>query len=243
MLSKGRKCALNGKLYEKKVSDVISKCFLHSKPFHTHLNVAGCCSEIDVLCNFKGERDIGIEIKKSKAPDWQQCKLAFDKERGKWIPAVKDCNKKDYHYIFEELLENCNLYNGCIPPFMEQSLTHEQWKKIKASTTQWNDFYFDIPNDTIAKMYHSKGCHYIQVGNDYGLYHLGDDICNFNVPAFLVPQQIRIRTKVHTRKNKNGYCSLSVMAACQPKNIKLLPKSPFSLDKRNKLPMNLSFEL
>ena len=47
---------------------------------------------------------------------------------------------------------------------------------------------------------------------------------------------MRIRIKIHSKKNKKGYCSMSVTAACKPKNIKLLQKSPYSLDDTNKLP-------
>ena len=101
--------------------------------------------------------------------------------------------------------------------------------------------YFDVPNDTISKLYKHKGCQYIQI-SDYGLYYLDNDICNFNVPIFVVDQQLRVRTKIHCRKNKQGYCNLSVIVACQPKNIKLLSKSPYSLDSVDNLPLNLSYD-
>jgi hypothetical protein len=101
--------------------------------------------------------------------------------------------------------------------------------------------YIDIPNDTISKLYKAKGCHYIQI-SDYGLYHLGEDICDFGVPEFIVDQQIRIRIKVHSRKNTKGFCHLSVTAACQPKQIKQLTRSKYSLDHVNTLPVGLSIE-
>ena len=63
---------------------------------------------------------------------------------------------------------------------------------------------------------------------------------NFDIPEFICDQQLRIRTKIHNI-NKNGYCSLSVMAACQPKKIDNLTISKFSLDDKNKLPLNLEF--
>lgn len=242
MYSVGRKCAENGKQYEKRVWSIASKCyFKNNQSFCVEKSTASFTNEIDLLCNSQKNEKIGIEIKKARAPDWQQCKLKYDKNLRKWIPSVK--NKKTFHKLFEELLSNCNLYNGAIPPFIESSITHQEWNKIKRNTNQWNDIYIDIPDDTIQKMYQYKGCHYIQIGNGFGLYHLGEDICGFNVPEFLVPQQIRIRTKVHTRCNKKGFCSLSVMAACQPKNINLLQKSNFSLDDNTKLPQNLFFKL
>jgi len=58
-------------------------------------------------------------------------------------------------------------------------------------------------------------------------------ICNFDVPEFNCEQQLRVRTKIHTKKNNKGYCKLSVIVACQPKNIKLLKNSKYSLDAIN----------
>lgn len=97
----------------------------------------------------------------------------------------------------------------------------------------------DIPPDYISKLYQAKGCHYIQISNGYGLYHLGNDICAFDVPLFIVEQQLRIRTKIHTRRNKKGFCNLSVTIACQPKDISKLELSKYSLDDENKLPVSL----
>ena len=74
----------------------------------------------------------------------------------------------------------------------------------------------------------------------YRLY-LKDDICDFKVPRFICEQRMRIRTKIHTKKNKNGFCNLSVTIACQPINIKLLEDSPYSLDDIKRLPKNLKY--
>jgi hypothetical protein len=73
------------------------------------------------------------------------------------------------------------------------------------------------------------------------LYHLGNDICGFNVPEFICEQQLRIRTKIHTKKNTKGFCKLSVTVACQPINIKKLIKSNYNLDNINLLPKNLIY--
>ena len=117
------------------------------------------------------------------------------------------------------------------------------------------DFYFEffsfdcltsrsqivIPDDTIKNLYKLKGCKYIQI-SDYGLYHLGEDVCEFDIPEFKCKQQIRVRTKIHNKKNKNGYCNLSVIIACQPKDIKQLTKSSYSLDNSKSLPKNLIYK-
>jgi len=66
-------------------------------------------------------------------------------------------------------------------------------------------------------------------------------VCGFNVPEFVCEQQLRLRTKIHTRKNTKGFCKLSVTISCQPKNIKQLKNSDYSLDDISKLPENLEY--
>lgn len=193
-------------------------------------------------CNFLDIGNVGIEVKKYNTPDWMQCSIKYDTNLKKWLP-TKGKNSKNCENIFLDLINNLNIYNGDIPLFMIKSITHKEWLKIKSETNKWNDIYINIPSDTITKLYKSKGCSYIQISNNYGLYHLGKDICNFNVPIFDVNQRLRIRTKIHTIKNKKGYCNLSVIIACQPTNIKELCLSSFSLDNIKKLPTNLDYQL
>jgi hypothetical protein len=81
----------------------------------------------------------------------------------------------------------------------------------------------------------------MQISDGFGLYHLGNDICGLDVPLFNIEQQLRIRTKIHTRKNNKGFCNLSVTVACQPKNIKELIPSKYSLDDKDKLPPNIIY--
>jgi hypothetical protein len=86
-----------------------------------------------------------------------------------------------------------------------------------------------------------KNCKYIQI-SDKGLYHLGNDICDFKVPAFICEQRLRVRTKIHKKINNKGFCKLSVTIASQPKNIKNMQNSEYTLDNHLKLPLNLSYE-
>lgn len=137
-------------------------------------------------------------------------------------------------------MENKSIFNNKIPPFINKKLTYNEWIKIKKKSNFWNDEYFDIPDNMINKLYKTKGCSYIQI-SDYGLYHLGNDKCKFNVPKFNVKQEIRIRIKVHQRKNVNNFCSLSITMACKPKKLSELSKSKYSLDNINTLPNKLEF--
>jgi hypothetical protein len=203
-------------------------------------HLGGCNSKHDILCNFKTEEDIPIEIKKKKAPDWMQCSFVYHKEKDQWIGKKNNKIPEKSKMIFENLIKDRLLFDGKVPPFFERDITHDEWKEIKKKTDNFKDQYFDCPNDTIQKLYSQKGCKYIQI-SERGLFHLGKDICNFGVPSFLCKQEIRIRTKIHKREDMNGFCRLSVIVSCKPKNMQFIPYSPFSLDSISRLPLNLIY--
>lgn len=238
---KGAGCSLNGKKYELDVYNVVTKCKLNNNYFNTQTEdqLGGCNSKNDIEC-VMGSINIPIEIKKFKTPDWMQCSLKYDRFNQKWIGSSKNKIPEKSKTIFEELISNITLFNGKIPPFMLNKITHDEWLEIKKKTDDFKDFYLESSNDTIKKLYSEKGCFYIQI-SDKGLYHLGNDICKFNVPEFICEQQLRVRTKIHTRKNSKGFCKLSVTISCQPKNVKRLTESNYSLDNILKLPQNLRY--
>jgi hypothetical protein len=169
-----------------------------------------------------------------------QCSLHYDYVNKKWSGSSKNKIPETSKKIFEDIITNSTLFNGQVPPFMSKNITHEEWIKIKSETNDFKDGYIDCSNDTIKRLYGEKGCMYIQI-SDKGLYHLGNDICNFQVPLFICQQQLRVRTKIHKRKNSKGFCKLSVTIACQPTNISSLVKSEYSLDDKSKLPINLLY--
>lgn len=242
-LPKGSQCSVSGHNYEKLIYNMCKNCNFNNKPFNTQKDteIAGCSNKKDIECNFIKDKDIGIEIKKSNTPDWMQCSIKYNNKTKKWEASEKSKLPIKCRELFNKMINNINLYNGEIPPFMKNLITHEEWVNIKKNTTKWDDKYITIPPDTISKLYQEKGCNYIQISDGYGLYHLGKDICNFGVPFFNIEQQIRIRTKIHTKKNKQGYCCLSVTVSCQPKDIKKLCPSKYSLDSKDKLPSLLIY--
>jgi hypothetical protein len=262
-VSKGSNCSKLGKKYEIQVLNIVQNCIfttssdkpheteddIDSDRFNTQTedDVGGSSIMTDIKCNWRNDKKIGVEIKHNTPPDWSQCVLSYNTELTKtenhsWHVSTssRTKNSPEVKQIFNEIIGNIALFNGQIPPFLHTQLTYEEWKSTKKQTKDFNDYYVDIPNDTIQRLYRAKQCSYIQLSNQ-GLYHLGTDICNFNVPEFRCDQRLRIRIKVHSTKNKQGFCSLSVTAACQPKNIKLkkivdLTSSVFSLDTLAKLP-------
>jgi hypothetical protein len=251
--SKGAKCSVKGKEYELKIHDIVKRCEINGVDFNTQTpsKLGGTGPANDIECNLREEGDIAIEIKKCKAPDWMQCSLKYDDQSQRWKTNSTSKIPEKSKQIFESLLyfiqdtkNNSNsvqIFNNKIPPFMNQNITHQEWLKIKSETCDFNDIYVTIDSNTIKNLYREKNCQYIQI-SEKGLYHLGNDICQFNIPEFNCPQELRIRTKIHSRSNTKGYCNLSVMMSCKPKNIKNLEKSEHSLDSINRLPLNLLYD-
>jgi hypothetical protein len=242
MLKKGAKSSLNGKKYELQVYNILKKCKLYDNYFNIQLEeeIGGCSYKNDIECIMNSIK-IPIEIKKNKTPDWMQLSLKYDNLNNKWIGSNNNKIPNNSKKIFEDIIQDTVLFNGKIPPFINNKITHEEWIKIKKETTDYNDIYISCPNDTIKNLYNNKGCYYIQV-SDKGLYHLGNDICNFNVPEFICEQHLRIRTKIHSKKDNNGFCNLSITISCKPINLNNLKNSLFSLDNIDKLPINLLYQ-
>lgn len=239
---KGSGCSREGKRYELQVYSVVKNCKLNNRQFNTQTKeeLGGCKATNDILCSFMEDYDIPIEIKKQNTPDWMQCSIKYDEVNKTWKGGCKNKIPEQSKQIFEDVLSTVTLFNGKIPPFMIREITHAEWLSIKKETDDFNDVYIDCPSSTIKNLYRQKGCYYIQI-SEKGLYHLGDDICGFNVPEFECDQELRVRTKIHSRKNSKGFCNLSVTISCKPKNIKSLTKSPYSLDSFDTLPENLIF--
>lgn len=239
----GKRAASEGKNYELKIHQILSKCKNHKDEwFNTQsVNELGTFSaDNDIVCNWNSYNDIAIEIKKMKTPDWMQCSLMYDNQE--WKPKTSGRIPVESQEVFYNLLKNSgiHLFNGQIPPFLTRKITHQEWIAIKYANNDFKDVYFPCPPDTITKIYQFKKCNYIQVSNK-GLYHLGEDICNFGVPLFECPQEIRIRIKVHNKSDKNGFTKLSIMMACKPQNIYKLKESPYNLESIQKLPKLLKY--
>lgn len=234
---RGSNCSISGKKYEIQIYDILKNVYWNGEPLNSQNSdeLGGSSNKNDIVCNYNGNKNIGIEVKKLLAPDWGQCSLKFNKQSQKWVACE---NSKNSPEIFNSILSDITIFNNKVPPFIFQNITHDEWTSLKKQTNDFNDVYIDIPPDTIRKLYSNKQCYYIQI-SEKGLYHLGNDIYQFDVPELVIEQQLRIRTKVHSKSNSKGFCQLSVMASCIPKNIKNVIPSPYSLDKKEILPKNI----
>lgn len=211
-IKKGSNCSKSGKKYENEVYTIIK-----NSPFVIGQG-GGSSHAPDINC----VDDKSIEIKKASAPDWGQTVLKWKNDS--WFSKSE---------LFNKYLNKLNMKH---PPFLQNNMIYEEWLKIKS---EYKDEYIDIDDNAINEYYRKKGTYYIQISDGYGLYHLGDDVFNLGVPKFEIKQRMRVRVKVHSRSNNNGYAKLSVTGALQPINLNQLMKSPYSLDNMDKLPPNL----
>ena len=236
---RGSGCSKSGNNYEKLVWNTIKNLQYNNKPFNTQdeKDLAGSGNNNDIQCDFNNSK-IGIECKSIlTAPDYQQCTLKY--KNNIWRHEFSKHSKisKENAKIIHDIIGNNKLF-GDTPPCIKKNITQKEWNTIKNKTNRWNDIYIPINDSTtIRNLYKLKGNGYIQIG-DYGLYHLGKDIYNFDVPEFLIKQQLRVRIKSHG-KRKDGSYKYSVTAACQPCPGNKLMKSPYSLDNIKKIPKNL----
>ena len=233
-VARGSRCSVSGRRYETHVWNIVQRCAdvsgwvplagdgarLGGGSSHAH----------DLQIAWRGQR-VPIELKRSfKVPDWGQAILER-RDDGRW--AVKKDNPviQSALDVWQQDAGEDVLWDGRTPSFLDNDITHATWLNEKHA---FKDAYLDVDSKAIADYYADKGVAYIQVGRGAGLYHTGEDVCGFGVPEFVCEQRIRIRIKVHTRKNKAGHCRLSVTAALQP--ARLLPDSPYSLDSTATLP-------
>ena len=152
--STGSSCSKSGKNYELAVYNIVKNCIIDDKRkkrfnIQTEKDLGGCSSGNDLICNYKKDNDIAIEIKKEKTPDWMQCSLTYDKEKKRWMGSPRCKIPEKSKELFEEILNKINLFNGNIPPFMIDNITYDEWTKIKKNTKDFNDVYIECPNDTI----------------------------------------------------------------------------------------------
>jgi len=247
-IARGTNCSKEGKKYEMTIFNIAKMCRIiderggTNRAFNTQSSteLGGCNSRNDIECNFMGNGDVPIEIKKANTPDWMQCSIKYDTISGKWRGSDKNKIPDRSKQLFESLIDAIPIFNGKIPPFISKKVTHIEWLDIKKGTRDYDDMYLSCPDDTIKRLYSEKGCRYIQISGK-GLFHLGEDVCGFDVPEFICSQKLRVRTKIHSRSDAHGFCSISVTVACQPIDIKKMVPSNYSLDTIETLPSNLMY--
>jgi hypothetical protein len=101
---------------------VVKRCTFNGKPFNTQIKeeLAGSSSRNDIECNFINVKDIGIEAKKFNTPDWMQCSIKYNND-GTWSGVEKSKIPIKSREIFNNVINDINLYDGEIPPFFKKT--------------------------------------------------------------------------------------------------------------------------
>jgi hypothetical protein len=215
-MANGSKCSINGKMYERTIQRICQNIRSPHMdiPLNTQLpqDLGGSCAVRPDLClNWNRRNDTHVEVKRNTAPDWVQATLCHKETH--WYVKETQRNKHTAD-IFNSILQGINVY-PTPPPFVtKSSITFHEWNKVKHLYT---DTYVPCADDTIARAYHAKGVHYIQLQN-FGLYHTSTDVCNLGTPKFLCTQRLRIRMKRHGKRCKETgkHVPSSVMASFRP---------------------------
>ena len=141
---------------------------------------------------------------------------------------MKHCQDKWKMEIHSSLTTSASSYLEDILNGEQQKDKMEELKIITQKPVSAEEFNIKgvttiyVPQNTISNLYANNYIDYIQIRN-YGLYHTGRNVANFNVPLFECEQEIRF---IPYYENKNIHLLMSI----KPKNINEIKKSQYSLD-------------
>jgi len=246
-ISNGAKAVNNGKKYEKDVYCVVKDTYINDKKFNiqNENELGGNSYRPDMKCIYNN-LDIIKELKNDVNAEFIQVDVIKEET---WISKNKSKHPLSVYKRYEDEINlQDNLFYGILPPLNKTRKEFDEWETVQSKLKQKDEKYKNkkriskeyswISKDKhfIKLNYKDKGCHYIQI-KDYGLYHLGEDICNFNVPEFN-PESVKIRLRCKRRQGKNCVPS-SITVSSYPYK---LEKSNYSLDTIEKLPLNLIYK-
>jgi len=167
---------------------------------------------------------IDIEVKQTKGAEFGQCKASL--VNGLLTVA---------NPLFQECIAHTQLFGGNIPPFLTKKIVFHEWDTV---ADVFQDEQYTAPPESISKYYSQKGNSYIQI-KGLGLYHTGEDVCEFGVPFFVCQTRLRVRCKRHgikcpiTKKDIPTSVMTSFWVSKPPS------PSPYSLDDVSRFPPSL----
>lgn len=185
------------------------------------LNVILPSFKDNLVCSSKNSADKTLKYCISVAGNVSLLKnttFFMDQRQDKWKMEMQSCLTSAASSYLEDIL------NG-----EQQKHKMEELKFITQKPVSAEEFnpaspltIIDVPNNTISNLYTNNYIDYIQI-RDYGLYHTGRNIANFDVPLFECDQEIRF---IPYYENKNIHLLMSIKL----KNINNIKKSQYSLD-------------
>ena len=142
----------------------------------------------------------------------------MDQSQDKWKMEMQSCLTSAASSYLEDILNGEQQKHKMeeLKIITQKPISAEEFNTIRPLTT------IDVPKNTIATLYANNYIDYIQI-RDYGLYHTGRNVANFDIPLFECDQEIRF---IPYYENKNIHLLMSI----KPKNIKNIKKAQYSLD-------------
>jgi hypothetical protein len=177
-----------GKTYEIRVRNA-----LRNRGIETLDQTAGSTNAHDVVIVHDGQQ-YGVEVKSKNATEGGQKMFQFR----------DGCLCMDDEY-FKSLIGDYVPFKGEVPSFLKGDKSFETWVNEKHN---FKGEYIPVGNNAVTRYYENKGSKYIYIESK-GMYHTGEDPCQFGVPLFLSNTRIRIRCKQHGSSSVPG----SVMAS------------------------------
>jgi hypothetical protein len=184
------------------------------------LNVILPSFKDNLVCSTKNSADKKLKYCISVAGNVSLLKnttFFMEQSYDRWKMEMQSCLTTAASTYLEDIL------NG-----KEQKNNMEELKSIMQNPLKVDQFStkplitIDVHQETISNLYAKNYIDYIQI-RDYGLYHTGRNIANFDVPLFQCEQEIRF---IPYFANKNIHLLMSL----KPKNINQIKKSQYSLD-------------
>jgi len=179
---------INGKNCEVRVRNMFRQ-----RGIDTLDQTAGSTNAQDVVLVVRGQR-YGVEVKSKNASEGGQ----------KMFQYVEDRLVLDDEF-FSSLIGDYVPFKGKVPSFLKGDKTIETWIVEKG---MFKGEYVSVEDDAVTRYYAKKGSSYIFIESK-GLYHTGEDPCEFGVPEFRGVTRMRIRCKQHGKSSVPG----SVMAS------------------------------
>lgn len=178
----------NGKTCEIRVRNMFRQ-----RGIETLDQTAGSTNAQDVVLVVSGQ-EYGVEVKSKKASEGGQKMFQFRDNR-----LILD------DQYFSSLIGDYVPFKGEVPSFLKGDKSIEVWMIEKG---MFKGEYISVENDAVTRYYANKGSSYIYIESK-GLYHTGEDPCQFGVPEFRGVTRMRIRCKQHGKSSVPG----SVMAS------------------------------
>jgi len=174
-----------GDEYEYRIFTILKKKGL----IPTDARRAGAGGGSDAYFIHRGKR-YNLEIKKDLQADYGQKMLRWSRDQG-WCWSVDDETTRLYTSVGALNYINDIDYTPKKFTIPNREITYAMKKEDQAKFEN----KMPIPSVSLSRFYNEKKCYYLQIGDGFGLYHMGEDIASLRTPEFNGTFRLRFRAK------------------------------------------------